>query len=325
MKTHAIAIANQKGGVGKTTSAISIAACLALMDRPTLLIDLDPQANATSGLGIEKSRGRSVYAALLGESDLTIRIEPTREENLHLIPSELDLAGAEVELAGSPDVLTRFSRILEPIREQCSYEFVVIDCPPSLGILTMNAMTAADSVIIPMQCEYYALEGLSVILQVIDRLRQPGRNPDLRILGILMTMFSRQTRLAKQVVEEVTNHFGDIVFPTRIPRTVRLSEAPSHGESIFDYDPASAAAEAYREVTVEIIRRLQILEGEETEETPAETAGEGVRPPGETITPSGGSPEEGAAESAGALSPRSDALPPDESSGAGESRDDPQP
>ena len=256
MKTHAIAIANQKGGVGKTTSAINIATCLARLDHPTLLIDLDPQANATSGLGLAKSSGRSVYAALLGEGDLTIQIEATAQENLHLIPSELDLAGAEIELASGADVVGRFARVLEPIREQCDYEIVVIDCPPSLGVLTMNAMAAADSLVIPIQCEYYALEGLSVITRIIERLRKGGHNPDLRILGILMTMYTRRTNLARQVVDEVTSHFGDLVFPARIPRTVRLGEAPSHGLSIFDYDAASPAAEAYRSVTVEILRRL---------------------------------------------------------------------
>jgi chromosome partitioning protein len=258
---HSIAIANQKGGVGKTTSAINIAACLARLNHPTLLIDLDPQANATSGLGLAKSSGHSVYSALLGESDLTIQIEATAYDNLHLIPSELDLAGAEIELASGTDVVRRFARVLQPIREQCDYEIVVIDCPPSLGVLTMNAMAAADRLVIPIQCEYYALEGLSVITRVIERLRDGGHNPDLNILGILMTMYTRRTNLARQVVEEVQSHFGDLVFPTRIPRTVRLGEAPSHGLPIFDYDASSPAADAYRRVTLEIVKRLGMGDG----------------------------------------------------------------
>lgn len=250
-----VAIANQKGGVGKTTTAINLAACLAEKNRKILLIDLDPQANATSGLGIESINGLSLYAPLLGIDTISSKVLPTRFENLFIIPADLDLAGAEIEIARQDDHILCLKNTLQPIISDHTFDYVILDCPPSLGILMSNALVASDEIIIPLQCEYYALEGLSKIVHVIEQIRSIGANPALKIGGILMTMFIARTNLSQQVMEEVRNHFGPTVFNTVIPRTIRLGEAPSFGKPIIEYDPNGSGACAYRSLAEEYISR----------------------------------------------------------------------
>lgn len=249
------ALANQKGGVGKTTTAINLSACLAERGQKTLLIDLDPQANASSGLGLKPQAGDSIYSVLLGDGLLPDRIRPTPIENLDMVPSEVDLAGAEVDIARSEGYLHRLRDALAPLIENTRYNHIILDCPPSLGILTINALAAADFVIAPIQCEYYALEGLAVITRIIGQIRQNGGNSALELEGILMTMYDGRTNLASQVVDEVRLHFGRKVYDTVIPRTVRLSEAPSFGQPITVYDSRSNGAEAYRRFAVEFLQR----------------------------------------------------------------------
>lgn len=256
MQTHLIAIANQKGGVGKTTSAINLAACLAHRKKKVLLLDLDPQANATSGLGLEKEPGKSIYRALIGESAAEELIIPTQHKRLNVIPSELDLAGAEVDIARMDNYLHCLKKVLQPLVDSNQYDFIILDCPPSLGIIFMNALAASTAVIVPIQCEYYALEGLSVIKNIISQLVEGGSNPDLYLEGILMTMYDMRTNLSQQVVQEVTRHFGDKIYETLIPRTVRLSEAPSYGEPIIYYDKHSTGAVAYKRFSKEILDRF---------------------------------------------------------------------
>ena len=251
-----IALANQKGGVGKTTTAVNLAACLTALRRHVLLIDLDPQANATSGLGLDKTEGQSLYAVLLGQADIAAKIKPTPYQRLDIVPSEVDLAGAEIDIARADRYLHRLHEALGPLHTTGTYEVILIDCPPSLGILTMNALAAASGVLIPMQCEYYALEGLTVMTGLIERIRSGGANPALQLEGIIMTMYDPRTNLARQVDEEVRAHFGDQVYRTRIPRSVRLSEAPSHGKPVIAYDNASAGAGAYRRLAGEFEARI---------------------------------------------------------------------
>ncbi len=252
--TKSVAVANQKGGVGKTTTSISLAACLAEAGKRVLLVDFDPQANATSGLGLEKSSGGSVYEALLGEKPLSSLIVKSAFPNLDVVPSEVDLAAAEIAVARSEQYLQKFQIALAPVEAANTYDFIVVDCQPSLGILTMNAMAAVDRILVPLQCEYYALEGLTVIMKVIQQIRDSGANPVLDLEGIVMTMHSH-TRLAEQVIDEVRKHFGEKVFETVIPRTVRLSEAPSFGKPIIAYDSASPGSTAYRLLTQEFLKR----------------------------------------------------------------------
>ncbi len=256
MPTTVIAVANQKGGVGKTTTAVNLAACLARLGKRILLLDLDPQANATSGLGLPKTPGCSAYRALLGEELLDRRIQPTQWELLEIIPAELDMCGAEVELPRLDQHLSRLRRALDPIKLVGRADLVLIDCPPSLGILTLNAFAAADMLLVPLQCEYYALEGISMITRLLDQLRGSGANANLKLLGVVMTMFDARTRLSAQVVDEVREHFKELVFETVIPRTTRLAEAPSYGKPIIDYDPYNPAASAYEVLAQEVLVRL---------------------------------------------------------------------
>ena len=248
-----IACTNQKGGVGKTTTVVNLATYLALAGDRVLVIDLDPQGNATSGFGIEKRDvERSVYDALLGSVPVTELVVRTSVLRLDLIPSSLALAGAEVELAGFIAREHRLANALEGVA--ANYDYVILDCPPSLGLLTVNALTAADSVLIPIQCEYYALEGLSQLTATINLVRD-HLNPDLAIKGVVLTMFDARTNLSTEVAAEVRRHLGSTVYKTVVPRSVRLSEAPSHGLPIALYRPDSKGADAYRELTGELLRR----------------------------------------------------------------------
>lgn len=249
-------MANQKGGVGKTTTAINLSACLALVGRRVLLLDLDPQANATSGVGLEKLEGASAYRPLLGEGNLLDKIRPTAFERLEIIPSEVDMCGAEIEIARAEDHLQRLARLIRPLRESDRFDFILIDCPPSLGLLTLNAFAASDYLVIPLQCEYFALEGISMSHKVLGQVRQSGINPRLELLGVVMTMFDARTRLSAQVVEEVRQHFGDVVFDTVIPRATRLAEAPSFGKPIVHYDKYSPGAAAYEVLAGELLKRV---------------------------------------------------------------------
>jgi len=254
--TKVIAVANQKGGVGKTTTAVNLAACVAAMGRSVLLLDLDPQANATSGVGLEKKEGASAYHVLLGEGALLDKIQKTVFNGLEIIPSEVDLCGADFELARVENHLTRLAGALRPVVEAQRSDLVLIDCPPSLGVLTLNAFTASDAVLVPLQCEYYALEGISMLNRIMAQLHDSGVNPRLELIGVVMTMYDGRTKLAQQVVGEVRDHFGDRVFETVIPRSTRLAEAPSFGKPIIHYDKYSAGSAAYELLAQEFLARL---------------------------------------------------------------------
>jgi chromosome partitioning protein len=254
-KMKIVAIANQKGGVGKTTTAVNLGAALAELGHRVLLVDLDPQANATSSFGLEGVEEISLYEPLLGEASITEKIFPTRRDGLFIVPADLDLAGAEVEIARMPNHLTRLLETLKPLHSDETFDFVFLDCPPSLGILMSNALAAADELLTPIQCEYFALEGLVKIVRLVEQVRDSGANKRLEITGIVMTMFDGRTNLSQQVVSDVREHFGERVYETVIPRSVRLSEAPSFGKSILEYAPTGAAAEAYRALAREFIQR----------------------------------------------------------------------
>src|SRR5439155_834071 len=250
-RARVIAVVNQKGGVGKSTTAVSLGAALAEMGHTVLVVDLDPQGNASTGLGIRHvAREVSTYEVLLAQANIRDAIVPTQVEGLDAVPSTIDLAGAEIELVSQFSRETRLARALDPVRGG-TYEFVLLDCPPSLGLLTVNALTAADEVLVPIQCEYYALEGLGQLLRNV-RLVQQNVNPALRLTGIVMTMFDARTRLADQVVREVRSFFGSRVYDVVIPRSVRLAEAPGFGKPVTLYDPASREATAYRSLAREV-------------------------------------------------------------------------
>ncbi len=248
-----IAITNQKGGVGKTTTAVSVAAQLAGAGKSVLLIDLDPQGNATSGLGITKENmGATSYDVLCSGMPLADAVQQTRIKGMYLLPANAHLAGAEVELVGVTQREFQLRQALAP----ATYDYTIIDCPPSLGLLTVNALTAASDVLIPVQAEYYALEGLGQLLNTIQHVRQ-GLNTQLELFGVVVTMYDKRTSLSDQVLAEIKNYFGDKLFRTVIPRNVRLAEAPSFGQTIFEHDRWSKGARAYKQLTKEVVRRAE--------------------------------------------------------------------
>ena len=246
-----IAIANQKGGVGKTTTSVNLSACLGELGQRVLLIDIDPQGNATSGLGIDKGKiEKSIYDVLVDDIPIKDTVIGTEVDNLKVLPATIQLAGAEIELVASMSRETKLKKAIDKIKNE--YDFVIIDCPPSLGLLTINSLTAANSILVPIQCEFYALEGLSQLMNTVT-LVQKNLNPALSLEGVVLTMFDARTNLSIQVVDEVKNHFRHKVYQTIIPRNVRLSEAPSHGQPVIIYDPKSKGAQVYFDLAKEVI------------------------------------------------------------------------
>lgn len=251
-----IAIANQKGGVGKTTTAINLSACLAEAGQRVLAVDFDPQGNATSGLGFEKGyMSKTVYELLMGECEINECVIKEVQKNLDILPSDVDLSGAEIELLDQSDKESKLRKELEKVEKD--YDFIIVDCPPSLNLLTINALTAADTVLVPIQCEYYALEGLSQIIQTVDLVKKK-LNPKLELEGVVFTMYDARTNLSLEVVENVKNYLKGTIYKTIIPRNVRLAEAPSHGMPINLYDNRSAGEESYRMLTAEVISRGEV-------------------------------------------------------------------
>lgn len=250
MKQTIIAVINQKGGVGKTTTAVNVAAQLASSKAPVLLVDLDPQGNATSGLGLSKDIQPTTYQLITGESTLDQVVLATERDGLYILPANSNLAAAEVELVSADNRELKLKQALT----ETKFAYIIIDCPPALGLLTVNALTAADKIIIPVQAEYYAMEGLGQLLATVQRVKQ-GLNPDLELLGVAITMYDKRTSLSEQVMDELANHFDDKVFKTAIPRNVRLAEAPSFGRTIFEHDRWSRGARAYKQLAKEVEKR----------------------------------------------------------------------
>ena len=250
-----VAITNQKGGVGKTTTAINLSACLSQLGIRVLLIDLDPQANATSGLGLAQEDGGSIYPALIEGADPHQVIRSTRLPNLSIIRSHQELAGCEVELAQRGNHLVRLREVLQPLRVSGHFDYAFLDCPPSLGVLMTSALSAADELLVPIQCEYFGLEGLSKIVHVVQQIRECGANPGLLLEGIVMTMYDQRANLSQQVVSDVRTYFAEVIYNSIIPRTVRLGEAPSFGKSIIEYDSIGKGAQAYRALAEEFLNR----------------------------------------------------------------------
>jgi chromosome partitioning protein len=254
-----IAIANQKGGVGKTTTAINLSAGLAQRQQRVLLIDLDPQAYATRGIGHEADGDDSMYHPLLGSCGMEEKIVASRLANLSIIPSGMDLAGVEIELARMDDHLVRLRRLLTDYKKHDQFDFCILDTPPSLGVLMTSALAAADEILIPLQCEWFGLEGLAKIVQVIEQIREAGANPQLTLEGIIMTMYDGRTNLSRQVVEEVSTYFPAQLYNTVIPRSIRIGEAPSHGKTIFEHDPSGNASIAYGNAADEFLTRHKVF------------------------------------------------------------------
>lgn len=251
MKQTIIAVINQKGGVGKTTTAVNVAAQLASAKNPVLIVDLDPQGNATSGLGIPREVEPTTYELILGQTTLENVVRPAGREELYIVPANPNLAAAEIELVP----MMQRELALRNALQTAAYSYVIIDCPPALGLLTINALSTADAIMIPVQAEYYALEGLGQLLATVQRVKQ-AINPSLDLLGVVLTMYDKRTSLSEQVMDELKNHFGDKVFKTVIPRNVRLAEAPSFGKTIFEHDRWSKGARAYKNLAKEVNRRV---------------------------------------------------------------------
>ncbi len=256
MPAITFAIANQKGGVGKTTTTVSLGHALALMGVPTLIVDMDPQANATSCMGLEKKPGFGVYEPLLNGTDLASRVISSRRKNLWLVPSELDLAAAELELSGQDSYLIKLRASLKSLRDHYGLQVILIDCPPTLGLLSMNSLCAADYLVVTLQSEYLAMEGLGQITSVVQKLKEAGVNQELELGGIVMTMYDSRTRLSYEVWQEVNKYYSGKVFRTAIPRNARLSEAPSFGQTVFEYAPESSGSLAYRAFAKEFAERF---------------------------------------------------------------------